>query len=79
MKSKTAVRACWIVGSVIRLRLSIFRVAKKLSATALSKQFPVLLMLQSAPMSRRACLKAPLVYWVDSTGRRNSQGNQELE
>ena len=53
-------------------RSSVSRVAKKLSAMALSKQSPTEPIESAMPASRQRRPNARLVYWADSTGRRNT-------
>ena len=55
MYSKMAVLAFALVGHAARWTSSIFSVAKKLSATALSQQLPLRLMLQTMPRAPSGC------------------------
>ena len=47
-------------------------VAKKLSATALSQHSPLRPTERTTPLARANSAKSPLVYWVNSIGRRNT-------
>ena len=61
----------------MRLNRLVFMDEKKLSIAALSQHSPRQLMLQVMPCALSNCWKSSLVYWVDSTGRRNTF-NQEV-
>jgi hypothetical protein len=54
------------------LSRSVFNVEKKLSIAALSQQFPRRLMLHVMLCDSSKRWKFSLVYWADSTGRRNT-------
>src|SRR3954466_2827002 len=60
------------VGQERRCTSSFLSVAKKLSATALSKQSPLEPIERAMPASRAAWPKARETYWADSSGRRNT-------
>src|SRR3954465_8192319 len=72
MYSKISLVSSWRVGQERRCTSSFLSVAKKLSATALSKQSPLDPIEREMPASRAAWPKARDTYWVDSTGRRNA-------
>src|SRR5215213_8996925 len=63
MKSNTAVRSAWRVGQSCRSSSSHSRVAKKLSATALSSASPMVPIEATRPVSVRRLPNARLVYW----------------
>jgi hypothetical protein len=62
-----------LVGQLRRNNISCLRVPKKLSTTELSQQSPFPLMLQRMPLASRAARWTRLAYWVNSSGRRNTQ------
>ena len=62
MYSKMAVRRLALVGQACRSRSSVCRVAKKLSATALSAGVPLLPMLGTTPVAARCLPKRRLPY-----------------
>lgn len=55
-----------------RAVLSVFSDEKKLSIAELSQTFPARLIEQVMPWSRSKRWNCSLVYWADSTGRRNT-------
>ena len=72
MYRKTARRASSLVCQSLRINSSNSRVEKKLSATALSYQSPLPLMLATIPCAASAARYAAALYWVDSIGHRNT-------
>jgi hypothetical protein len=55
----------------LRAVRSVFSEEKKLSIAALSQTLPERLMLQVTPWSAMRRWNCSLVYWADSSGRRN--------
>lgn len=74
MYSAIAVRALAWVGNTVRCTSSFFRLAKKLSAAALSQQMPVRPIEPSRLLAASAAANSALVYWAAPVGMEHTIG-----